>query len=214
MGIWGGLVRLGLFTLPVTTEIFVHHGAIMVGGFLGTLIGFERAVAVDPDWPFLTPFFCITGTVLLLVGVNPVWGKGCVLAGSVVMTLVFAYLLYQQWTDHGVLLMIASACWVTGNGFWLYGWSVLRLVYWWMSFLVLIIVTERLELNRPMTIEGFKKIWFFGSFGGVIAGLVLRGWYPVYGSIVIWSYPGTVIRVVDCVRRGPAHDVGGWGAGI
>ena len=44
--LWGGLVRLGwAWPLPWPT-LFIAHGPLMVCGFLGTLIGVERAVAL------------------------------------------------------------------------------------------------------------------------------------------------------------------------
>ena len=45
--LWGGLVRLGwAWPLPWPT-LFIAHGPLMVCGFLGTLIGVERAVALE-----------------------------------------------------------------------------------------------------------------------------------------------------------------------
>ena len=41
----GGLVRLG-WPLPTTPGLVAFHGPLMVAGFLGTVIGLERAVAL------------------------------------------------------------------------------------------------------------------------------------------------------------------------
>ena len=52
-GILTGWYRLG-FDLPVG-EIFIHHGAIMTGSFLGTVILIERIVSMKRNWLFVFP---------------------------------------------------------------------------------------------------------------------------------------------------------------
>jgi hypothetical protein len=51
-GLWSGLTRLGweLTALPST----LHHGAIMVGGFIGTLIRLEKIIPlrIQAFWIF------------------------------------------------------------------------------------------------------------------------------------------------------------------
>ena len=42
---WAGLLRIG-WLLPTTGGLAAAHGPLMVSGFLGTLIGLERAVAL------------------------------------------------------------------------------------------------------------------------------------------------------------------------
>jgi len=50
-GLWAGLARLG-WLLRLPNEQFVTmHGPLMVTGFLGTLIGLERAAALQRCGP-------------------------------------------------------------------------------------------------------------------------------------------------------------------
>ena len=42
---WAGLLRIG-WLLPAPGSLAASHGPLMVSGFLGTLIGLERAVAL------------------------------------------------------------------------------------------------------------------------------------------------------------------------
>lgn len=42
---WAGLRRMG-WALPTPNSLVAGHGPLMVSGFLGTLIGLERAVAL------------------------------------------------------------------------------------------------------------------------------------------------------------------------
>ena len=62
-GLWAGSVRLG-WILPVPNEQFpIVHGPVMVVGFLGTLIGLERAVALGQLWPYGIPVLTAIGTL-------------------------------------------------------------------------------------------------------------------------------------------------------
>ncbi|HJS36788.1 MAG TPA: hypothetical protein VJ789_01515, partial [Burkholderiales bacterium] len=45
LGVAGGLVRLGA-EIPAPPGAIALHGPLMVSGFLGTVIGLERAVAL------------------------------------------------------------------------------------------------------------------------------------------------------------------------
>src|SRR5262245_40823061 len=66
--LWGGLVRLGWgWPLPSST-LLIAHGPLMVCGFLGTLIGVERAVALGVFWPYAAPLLTAVGTLALLTG--------------------------------------------------------------------------------------------------------------------------------------------------
>src|SRR5438093_11059695 len=66
--LWGGLVRLGwAWPLPWPT-LFIAHGPLMVCGFLGTLIGVERAVALGAVWPYAAPLLTAAGSLALLTG--------------------------------------------------------------------------------------------------------------------------------------------------
>ncbi len=56
------------------------HGPLMVGGFLGTVIGLERAVALGKPWPYAAPLLTGIGAILLMGG----WGGP---AGALLITL-------------------------------------------------------------------------------------------------------------------------------
>ncbi len=47
LGLWAGLLRLGWRLPPLTPQLILLHGPLMVTGFLGTLISLERAVALS-----------------------------------------------------------------------------------------------------------------------------------------------------------------------
>ena len=54
LGLTAGLSRIGWnFVIPNTVP---HHGAIMIGGFLGTLSSLEKVSRLKCRWLGLSPF--------------------------------------------------------------------------------------------------------------------------------------------------------------
>src|SRR5215510_14508629 len=67
-GLWAGLARMG-WLLPTPYNQFVLvHGPLMVVGFLGTLIGLERAVALKQSWAYGIPVLSALSALSGLVG--------------------------------------------------------------------------------------------------------------------------------------------------
>ena len=67
MGLWTGLIRMG-WTWPVKNPEWISlHGPLMVCGFLGTVIGLERAVGLEKKWGYLAPLLAVIGGISLLV---------------------------------------------------------------------------------------------------------------------------------------------------
>jgi len=148
--VWGGLIRLP-FNLPLPAEHanwITFHGPLMVCGFLGTVIGLERAVGLRQTWTYAAPLLTGAGAISLLLGVQtslPVW---LILAGSALFAVVAWRVVWLQPAVFTVLMAIAALAWVTGNALWIAQWTFPRIVPWWIAFLALTIVGERLDLSR------------------------------------------------------------------
>ncbi|MBI3625118.1 MAG: hypothetical protein HY215_03055, partial [Candidatus Rokubacteria bacterium] len=96
VALWGGLIRLG-WPLPVpAAPVPAFHGPLMVTGFLGTLIGLERAVALKRGWAYGAPLFAGMGGLALLVGVPLHLAHALAAAGSVFLVAIFGVLYRQQ----------------------------------------------------------------------------------------------------------------------
>ena len=81
VGLWVGLARLGL-TLPGGMPALAEfHGALMISGFLGTVISLERAVAIGRWWGYPAPTLSATGAAALIVGAPAFAGGAFLLAG-------------------------------------------------------------------------------------------------------------------------------------
>lgn len=167
-GVWGGLLRLGWAWPQWSPTLAVLHGPLMVCGFLGTLIGVERAVALDRLWPYAAPALTALGTLALLVG-----GPGALLMtlGSVGLVAVFGVILQRQCVLATVIMALGAGLWTVGNSLWLAGMPLAQVVPWWSGFLVLTIAGERLELSSILRLSRRQRGLFLGAVGLYVAGL-------------------------------------------
>ena len=148
LGMWAGLVRLGWPWPPLAPVLPMLHGPLMACGFLGTLIGVERAVGTGKRWAYLGPALVALGVLLALLGAPGQLGPLLVTLGSAIVALVLIGLARLQPANYTVTMAVGGGAWVVGNLLWWLGWPLYVVALWWMGFLVLTIAGERLELSR------------------------------------------------------------------
>jgi hypothetical protein len=174
-GIYGGLARLPL-NLPLPADNanwLTFHGPLMVCGFLGTVIGLERAVGLPNVWAYAAPLLTGLGAVTLVAGVPGRTGPVLLTLGSAVFVAVTWRVVQLQRALFTVTMSLGAACWLAGNVLWLGDWPFARIVPWWIAFLGLTIVGERLDLSRFQKTEPVARPLFLGSLGILLAGVVL-----------------------------------------
>ncbi len=203
-GLWGGLLRFG-WPWPIgIPNASAEHGAIMIGGFLGTLLTLERAVAIGNRWCYLGPLASGAGGIVLLAGGPAPVGAGLILLASVVMVIDFAVILRRQAAIFTVVMGLGAVAWLVGDSLWFFGWSIPQVVFWWIAFLILTIVGERLELSRLLPPTPWRSRLFLAATSIFSAGLVLTVPWPGAGealaglgmlALAVW------LLVYDLARR-------------
>ena len=145
MGVWTGLMKAGVHDPvgPVSA-----HAVLMVLGFLGTLIGLERAVAHGSRWSALVPTASAAGVVAVLVSAPPAVSGALFGLAGVTACAVFADLLRAHVETYLVLMAGGAVAWAGAALLWMLGWRPVRLAPVLAAFLVLTIVGERVELSR------------------------------------------------------------------
>lgn len=170
-GLWGGLVRLGVFVAAPSPAMAPAHGPLMVSGFLGTVIALERAVALGRPWAYAAPLGSALGAVLLLAGL-PTWtGALAMSVAGVLLALAFFAILRRLTAVFTVTMALGALAWLGGNLVWLSGGPLWRAVSWWITFFVLTIAGERLELSRLLLPSTRSRAWFVVAVAVVLAGL-------------------------------------------
>ena len=169
VALWTGLVRLGwLLPLGHPALPFVH-GPLMVCGFLGTLIGVERAVALGQRWPYVAPLLSGVGAIALIAGVPAAFFMAL---SSVAFTFVCAVILRRQKSAAMATMALGTLLWLLGNAGWFAGWPLARVVPWWLGFLVLTIAGERLELSRMLRLSRGSQLTFALALVLLLAGVL------------------------------------------
>ena len=199
VGLWVGLARLGL-TLPGGMPALAEfHGALMISGFLGTVISLERAVAIGRWWGYVAPTLSAIGAAALIVGA-PVFAGGAFLLAGIALTFVSATIVVRQPALFTIVLTVAAACWVGGTLVWLEGAPAGYVAGWWLAFLVLTIAAERLELSRLLSPPRSSQLTFIVAIALIIIG-VARG--ELAGETAPFSGVGLLAVTVWLVR----HDI-------
>lgn len=175
-GMWAGLIRLG-WVLPVLQPpLPMLHGPLMVCGFLGTLVGLERAVGTGMKWAYAGPALTALGAALALVGVPAPIGPLLITLGSLVTFAVLLTLVRLMPALFTVVIALGGLAWAVGNALWLAGKPIPLAVLWWINFLVLTIAGERLELSRMLklspTVQRLFGAIVFVLLGGAALGTV------------------------------------------
>lgn len=169
MAAWAGLVRLG-WGWPLSPRLASIHGPLVVCGFLGTVISLERAVALGCGWSYAAPALAAAGTLALVGGVPGV-AAGLLILAAAVLTAVYGAAYRRQPASFTIVMGMGAVSWLMGNALYAAGRPLYQVVLWWMGFLVLTIVGERLELSRMRPPSRFGHAAFLGLVGAFLTAL-------------------------------------------
>jgi len=175
-GLLAGLDRLG-WRLPAPgAGIVLLHGPLMAVGFFGTLIALERAVAMRSAWTYAAPLLIGLGGLALPLGAPAVIAAGAMLGGSTIYLLAALRLNFRHRAPHIAVMTLGAACLFAGNLLWRLGSAMPDVVPWWLAFLVLTIVGERLELSRLVQPPDWARATFLGCVLVLLAGVAVTAW--------------------------------------
>lgn len=179
-GVSGGLARFGVEV--GAASLAVPHAALMVSGFLGTVICLERAVAFGGGAAYAAPLAGACGTVALLAGA-PRLSLLAWIAAPLLLMAVSAALVKRQPLPHMVLLAVAASAWALGNLLHAAGHAE-RAIAWWFAFLVLTIAAERLEMTRLMRRPPAAGRLFGAAVAALLGGAGLQLAAPAAGGML------------------------------
>ncbi|MGJ7495326.1 hypothetical protein ACSFA8_09645 [Variovorax sp. RT4R15] len=186
-GIAGGLWRLGValpdpISFAWTGQVLMVHAALMICGFLGTVIGIERAVAVKHRAALLAPLASGAGAVCLVLG-QQATGAWLGVAAAVAFLAVNAVVVRRQHAAHTLLLLVGAAAWVMGNVLFALGHDGNAVFPWWFAFLVMTIAAERLEMTRLMRRRPGASATLHAVLSLLLAGAAWSGVAPRAGGL-------------------------------
>ncbi len=154
-GILTGWFRAG-FNIPALGGLYLDHAAIMTGSFLGTVILIERIVAMKKIYLFAFPIINASSLIFYFLNLEEI-AFLCLIIGALGLFYVF-FLINKKHSDLPHQIMWAgTAAWLIGNVHLLIFHGYAHSILWWMAFLLLTIVGERLELSRFLPISSTKR---------------------------------------------------------
>lgn len=172
-GLWAGLARLGWNLPQPGVGLPGAHGPLMIGGFLGGVIGLERAVALHRPWAYGASLFAVMGGLALLIGLPAHVGHALAAAASLFLVAIFVVLYRKQHAVFLATIGLGAFLWFVGNSLWHAGYPINRVVPWWIGFLVLTIAGERLELSRLIRLSVWSRAGFLSANGVFVLGLAV-----------------------------------------
>ncbi|MBI5302526.1 MAG: hypothetical protein HY868_10335 [Chloroflexi bacterium] len=176
---WAGLLRLDWKFPELAPSLAQLHGPLMISGFFGTVINIERAVALNQRRYWLAPMLSGIGALVTISGLAPQLGIALLTLGSLGLVIIFGVIVRRYAGRDTLTMAIAALVWLVGNVMWFAEYPLWRVALWWMAFLVLTILGERLELARLMRLDTRAKNLYVVSAALLLAGLVLNlsaGW--------------------------------------
>lgn len=192
--LWTGLVRIGWALPGATSAPLLHHGPLMVSGFLGTLIAMERAVALGSRAGYAAPLSTALAVPLSLLAPDSAMGPLLMIAGSAGLVGILGAMARRGAVRIATVMGLGACCWLVGNVLWAVGESPVRAVGWWAAFPVLTIVAERVELGRLTGVTHAGRRVLDVAVGLMLAGLGLG---LVGGAPAGTTASGPVARAMD-----------------
>lgn len=185
LAMWGGVHRVGLPLPVLNSTLPLAHGPLMIGGFLGTLISLERAVATGRRWAYSAPVLCGLGGLLLIPGLQNPAGVVSITVGSAVLLAISIIFIRRQNSLYMYIMALGPLCWLTGNILWLAGQPFYIAVWFWAGFLIFTIAGERLELSRVLQLTKTKQALFLLAAGMTLTGIWLSPVLPDAGTRIM-----------------------------
>jgi len=171
LAIWAGLIRMGWVIPIIRPTLPAIHGPLMIGGFLGTLIALERAVALQRSWTYAVPLVGGLGAVALILGLSV--GPWLITLCSLGLVAIIGVILRRHFAFYTVTMAMGAVVWLIGNGLWLAGRALPMAVPWWVAFLILTIAGERLELSRIIRLTSYSYALFTVVLLLILGGLLI-----------------------------------------
>ncbi|QJW85879.1 hypothetical protein HK414_20825 [Ramlibacter terrae] len=185
-GLLGGLLRLGVGPAAPADWLgrgALHHAALMICAFMGSVIGVERAVAAKRRAAWSAPFASAPAGPALLLG-SPVAGAWLLVVAALVFVAVNVAVVRRQNAPHTLALLAGACAWLAGNLLYALGRDSGAVLPWWFAFPVLTIAAERLEMTRLMRRRPGTRASLYLLLAALVLGAAASAGWPRAGGAV------------------------------
>jgi hypothetical protein len=164
--------------LPATAigSAAVDHGALIVSGFVGTLICLERAVVARRAWALLAPLCSALGAIGVILGAPQPLPALAITVAAVLLGTITLFGVTSSPTSAMAMMGAGAASWAVGALLWATGAEPFRSVPWWAAFLVLTVAAERMELSRAVRPSSGALTVFVVVTAVLVLGATVTPW--------------------------------------
>lgn len=194
-----GWLRLGV-PLPFRLGSS-QHGALMVNSFLASVIFLERAVTFRQKWLLLLPL-TNAASALFFVADFPQIGFWFLNTAGLGFAALCLHFLFRYKEFYFFVFLLGSLLLVIGNVMITFSGHYTLAVYYWMGFLLLTIVAERLELSRFLPVKKSAKTLLVACLLLTLVALVVQTMYGYHQPLAV-TIAGTALWLLryDMARR-------------
>src|SRR5262249_24257556 len=125
------------------------------------------------------------GAVVIAFGSLSSWPRWAMFAGSAVFVGVCVRLLFMQPALPNIVMTLGALAWTGGNLLWALRQEIPVVVLWWVTFLLLIIVGERIELTRFQRPSRLGRAWLLVTLGFLALALAAAPWRARAGGLLV-----------------------------
>jgi hypothetical protein len=181
----------------------------MISGMFGTLISLERAVALGRQWAYAAPALAGVGSLALVAGAPVEYGAGAYVAAAAALAGASLLATIRQPALSTGALLFGALAWLAGNVLWLAGLAASDAAGWWVTFLVVTVVGERMELSQSMPQRRGGEALFLFAVGLLIVGA--RNGLPTGNGAILFGI-ALLVTAIWLLRHDTARkDVRGTG---
>lgn len=184
LGLYAGLLLLGLPLPTIPGRLAELHAPLLVFGFIGTLIALERAVSLRAGWAYAAPVLLAVGSLLALTSAPAAVGPTLVLLGMLLhLALLLATAALVTLTAPVVAVPLAGAL-------------TLCLVAWLLRYDIARTTVRHTGLPRYVAVcllAGYGWLVVAGA-GWVLGGSRTEG--PVHDATTHAVFLGFVITMI------------------
>lgn len=180
--VFGGLARLPVSLPVVRADWVLLHGPLMVCAFLGTVISLERAVGLPDRWPYAATIILGAAGLHFAAGGPVNYGVLQLVLGSGLFFAVTLRVIRLRCELFTMIMSLGALTWLIGNVLWLADRPFPQIVPWWIAFLCLTIVGERIDLSRFQKPTPLARPLFLMAVGIFLAGVTLTAFSEPRGQ--------------------------------